>query len=362
MRKSIGRTSLVRACTLILGIAAVHVPTSCFPAIFEHLYTVTVPLTPQGTRQQVLRTDEDFDRFAMGELLIRLTGQLDAPNNPALVDLVRDAGRYVVQRGNPDRENLLIVFDSLGLQETLTVRNQPVWGEERPLTLLWVAIDGGPGERGILAASPSPVSSSDAVESAAAALREELLAAANQRGLPISLPLMDVQDLDAVDFIDIWGMFSERVDQASVRYGPDAVLSGRIRLGEGGIETARWTLLRGGNLRHLPGNTARSGLDDLADLYALEFSGIGGATSARLTVVGIESLDDYGRVMSYLESLSVLQTVQPEQLVGTELTLRVEARGGAVVLNRVLALGDVLTRSSSGGDGIGGDLIYSLTR
>ena len=112
----------------------------------------------------------------------------------------------------------------------------------------------------------------------------------------------------------------------------------------------------------MPGNTARSGLDGLADLYALEFSGIGGATSARLTVVGIESLDDYGRVMSYLESLSVLQTVQPEQLVGTELTLRVEARGGAVVLNRVLALGDVLTRSPSGGDGIGGDLIYSLTR
>ena len=362
MRKSIGRTSLVRACTLILGIAAVHVPTSGFPAIFESLYTVTVPLTSQGTRQQVLRTDEDFDRFAMGELLIRLTGQLDAPNNPALLDLVRDAGRYIVQRGNPDRENLLIVFDSPGLQEALTVRNQPVWGEERPLTLLWVAIDGGPGERGILAASPSPVSSSDAVESAAAVLREELLAAANQRGLPISLPLMDVQDLDAVDFIDIWGMFSERIDRASVRYGPDAVLSGRIRLGEEGIETARWTLLRGGSLRHLPGTTVRSGLDDLADFFALEFSGIGGATSARLTVVGVESLDDYGRVMSYLESLSVLQSVQLEQLVGTELTLRVEARGGAVVLNRILALGDVLSRSPARGGGIGGDLIYSLRR
>lgn len=359
MRKSIGRTSLVRACALIVGIAAVHMPTPGFPAIFENLYTVTVPLTPQGTGQRVLRTDEDFDRFAMGELLIRLTGQLDAPYNPALLDLVRDAGRYVVQRGNPDRENLLIVFDSLGLQEALTVRNQPVWGEERPLTLLWVAIDGGPGERGILAASTSPVPSSDAVESAAAAMREELLAAAIQRGLPVSLPLMDVQDLDAVDFIDIWGMFPGRVEQASVRYGPDAVLSGRIRLGEDGIETARWTLLRGGDLRHLPGTMVRSGLDDLADLYALEFSGTGGATSARLTVVGVESLDDYGRVMSYLESLSVLQFVQLEQLVGTELTLRVQARGGAVVLNRVLALGDVLSRSPSGGDG---DLIYSLTR
>ena len=362
MRKSIGRTSLVRNCALVLGVSTVLISAAVFPAIFEDLYTVTVPLNPEGTRQQVLRTDADFDRFAMGELLIRLTGQLDAPTNPALLDLVRDAGRYVVQRGNPDRENLLIVFDSLGLRQALTARNQPVWGEERPLTLLWVAIDGGPGEREILAATPSPVPSSDAVGAAAAELRAELLAAANQRGLPVSLPLMDVQDLETLDFIDIWGLFSERVEQASARYGPDAVLSGRIRLGQEGIETARWTLLRGGNLRHLPGVAVRSGLDDLADLYALEFSGVGGATSARLTVLGVESLDDYGRVMSYLESLSVLQFVQMEQLVGSELTLRVEARGGALVLNRILALGDVLSRSAVGGDSIGGELIYSLTR
>ena len=362
MRKSIRRTGRVRTCTLMIGIATVLVPTLVFSAIFENLYTITVPLNSQLTRPQVLRTDADFDRFAMGELLIRLTGQLDAPTHPALLDLVRDAGRYVVQRGNPDRENLLIVFDSLGLQQALTARNQPLWGEERPLTLLWVAIDGGPGERGILAASPTPVPSSETVETAAAALREELLEAANQRGLPISLPLMDVQDLNAVDFIDVWGNFSERLNHASERYAPDAVLSGRIRLGEEGIETAQWTLLRGGNLRPLPGIAVRSGLDDLADLYALEFSGIGGATGARLVVSGVESLDDYGRVMSYLESLSVLQSVQLEQLVDTEMTLRVEARGGALVLNRVLALGDVLSRSSAGGDEIGGELIYSLTR
>ena len=346
----------------MIGVATVLVPTLVFSAIFENLYTITIPLNPQVARPQVLRTDADFDRFAMGELLIRITGQRDAPTHPALLTLVRDAGRYVVQRGFPDRENLLIVFDSLGLQQALTARNQPLWGEERPLTLLWVAIDGGPGERGILAASPSPVPGSETVEAAAAALREELLAAANQRGLPISLPLMDVQDLNSVNFIDVWGNFSERLNNASERYAPDAVLSGRIRLGEEGIETAQWTLLRGGNLRTLPGVAVRSGLDDLADLYALEFSGIGGATSTRLVVSGVESLDDYGRVMSYLESLSVLQSVQLEQLVDTEMTLRVEARGGALVLNRVLALGDVLSRSSAGGDEIGGELIYSLTR
>ena len=362
MRKTVDRTGPARHCTLAAGMVAALISATVCAATFENLYTVTVPLSGQHNRQQDLRTDEDFDRFAMRELLIRVTGQLDAPTNPALMDLVRDASRYVVQRGNPDRDNLLIVFDALGLQDALTQRNQPVWGEERPLTLLWVAMDGGPGERGILAASPSPVPRSDMLETAAESLREQLRDAANQRGLPIVLPLMDVRDLDAVDFIDVWGVFSERLGQASARYGPDAVLSGRIRLGEAGMETARWTLLRRENLFQLPGDSIRSGLDGLADLYALEFSGVGGATSARLTVVDVESLDDYGRVVSYLESLSVLQSVQLERLVGTELTLRVEARGGAQVLDRVLALGDVLTRSPSGGGEFGADLIYTLAR
>lgn len=363
MRHLNGRTGLVRICVLtLLGIATVPIPTSSFAAIFESLYTITVPLNPQFMQQNGLRSDEDFVRFAMSKLLIRMTGQPDAPTNPALEDLLRDADRYVVQRGNPDRENLLIVFDSSGLRDALTRRNQPVWGEERPLTLVWVAIDGGPGERGIVAASASPVPGSDAVEAAAAALREELLAVADQRGLPIALPLMDVQDMDAVEFVDVWGVFSERLEQASARYGPDAVLSGRIRIGGAGIEAARWTLFRGGVLRSLPGLTTRSGLDALADIYAREFGGIGGAMSARLTVTGVESLDDYGRVMSYLESLSVLQSVQLEQMVGTELTVQVQARGGAAVLGRTLALSGVLTRIPAvNGDGLRSELIYSLT-
>ena len=361
MRKPTGPPGLAQLCALILGAWPAAVTTPIFAAVLENLYAVTVPLDPQGSRELGLRTDDDFVRFAMGELLIRITGQLDAPHAPVLDDLMRDAGRYVVQRGNPDRENLLIVFDSLGLRDALTERSQPVWGEERPLTLLWVAIDAGPGERGIVGASQSLSSRSDAVEVAAAALREELLAVAIQRGLPISLPLMDLQDMQAVSFVDVWGVFSERLGQASSRYRPDALLSGRIRLGREGVASARWTLLRGSTQRNLPGGTVRSGLDALADLYAREFSGVGSATSARVTVINVDTLDRYGRVMSYLESLSVLQTVQLEQLVGTELTLRVQARGGAEVLDRILTLGGVLTRlPAATGDAIDSDLIYSL--
>ncbi len=363
MRVSNRAAGLGRACGLILGIVALMVTGSISAAVFENLYSVTVPLNSAVSPGRRLQTDDEYSRFAMSELLIRVTGQLDAPANPALADLVRDADSYVVQRGNPDRDNLLIVFDASGLRDALTRRNQPVWGEERPLTLLWVAIDGGPGERGILAADASPIVRGEALEDAATGLREELRTVARQRGLPVTLPLMDLEDMGALDFIDVWGGFSERLRRASARYAPDALLVGRIRLSGADMEVAGWTLLRGSDRRLLPGDAARSGLDGLADIFAGEFSGIGGTVSARVTVVDVENLDDYGRVVSYLESLSVLQSVQLERMVGTDLTLRVEARGGAEVLNRVLALSDVLTKLPSvDDDRLGGDLIYSLVQ
>ena len=346
---------------LIVGLAGLTVPGAVSAVVVENLYTVTVPLSSEDPQDRRPRTEEDYLRLAMGELLTRVTGQLDAAANPALEDLVRDAGRYVVQRGNPDRENLLLVFDGRGLQEALTRRNQPVWGEERPLTLLWVAIDGGFGERRILASDPSFAARSGELEAVVNELREQLRAVAAQRGLPITLPLMDLEDMGALDFTDVWGGFGERVSRASERYAPDAVLSARVRLDERGVTTARWTLLRGTDQVFLPGDSVRSGLDGAADLYAREFSGIGGAVSARITVVGVETLDDYGRVMSYLERLSVLDSVQMERMAGAELTLRVAARGGSLVLERVLALGDVLKplpATDQGPDG--GELIFSL--
>ena len=361
MRISNRAQGFVRACGLFLGIVALSVTDSISAAVFDNLYTVTVPLNPAISTGRQPRTDEDYSRIAMSELLVRVTGQLDAPANPVLGDLLRDANQYVVQRGNPDRDNLLIVFDAGGLRDALTLRNQPVWGEERPLTLLWIAIDGGPGERGILAADASPVVRSEALEAAANALREELVAVSLQRGLPVTLPLMDLADMVALDFIDVWGGFAERLRAASARYAADALLIGRIRLSGEELEVAGWTLLRGSDQRLLPGDSIRSGLDGVADIFAGEFSGIGGSVSAEVTVVDVEDLDDYGRVVSYLEGLSVLQFVQLERMVGTELTLRVEARGGAEVLNRVLALSDVLTRLPAvEDDRLDGDLIYSL--
>ena len=62
---------------------------------------------------------------------------------------------------------------------------------------------------------------------------------------------------------------------------------------------------------------------------------------------------DYGRVVSYLERQSVLESVDVESLDNGTLRLRVAARGDARVLGRVLALGGVL-RPAAASSSFGG--------
>lgn len=326
-------------------IAALAIGIGCpsvFAATIDDLYSVTVSRSLELAPGQAPRTLEDTIRFAMGQLLTRVTGRLDAALEPDLADLLENASDFVVQRGSLDRETLLVTFDARAIEAVLVARDQPIWGPERPLTLVWLAVDTGQGERGILSAGDVLTDASPEFLQLQADFRAEMATAEEERGLPLTLPLMDLEDMGALDFVDIWAGFNTQVTQASSRYGVDAMLTGRARQTPFGVNV-QWVLLRDGEEFALTGTTLRDGLDRLADFYAAEFSTLGGVRSTLITVVGVETLDDYGRVMRHLESVSLLDSVSPEELVDGALSLRVAARGGAAVLERVLGLSTMLT-------------------
>jgi hypothetical protein len=240
--------------------------------------------------------------------------------------------------------------------------NWPVWGAERPLILLWIAVDDGVGGRAILGANAPGAETSPTTAELLATIRPELDAVADERGLLLALPLLDLEDLTAVTFNDIWGGFEDYVLAASTRYRADAVLTGAVRPGLLGNEV-QWLLLKDGERRPLNGITLRDGLDSVADLYAAEFGVVGDASTARLTVLDIGNLNDYGKVMSYLDTLSVLQSVDVESFERGVLSLRLTTRGDARVLERLLALGGVLSPAGSGSaQGSAGTLAFRVNR
>lgn len=347
----------LRACMAlaVLWAGSVLIVGSAYAAVFEDLYTVRVPAEPEASRSQI-------EAAAMNTLLIRVTGRPDAPFDPRLAPLVSGAGRFVTSYGLMlDRQRHEVQFNATAVQRELTNLQYPVWGPERPLTIVWIAVDGGLGEREILAAGLPVIERSPEMTELMAQLRQALVTTADERGLPLAFPLMDLEDLIAVSFADVWGGFGERLSEAAQRYQADAMLLGRAWAGDFGIEV-QWTLFHNGQRHFINGTGVRDGLDWAANHYAGAFSTIGGMRMTRLVVQGVRSLSDYGRVMRYLEGSSLLEAVDVEGFERGTLRLRVRARGDAATLQRVLSLGGVLSPVSVGAAAGSDALLFEVSR
>jgi hypothetical protein len=316
----------------MLTVASVTAPAANFP----DLYTVTVELPPNTPNRQT-----EVDRVGMAQLLTRITGRREAANAPELAPLITGASSLVTSRSRIDRERDSVGFNAAAVADALTRANWPVWGAERPLTLLWIAVDRGDGQRALMGATPTADEWSPELAELMMQLREDLEAVASERGLPITYPLLDLEDRNAVGFPEVWGGFDAQISAASERYNADGVLVGRVAQSSFGLDV-RWSFLDDTRSSAVLGSDIRGGVDWLADRYAGEYSTIGGARIAHITVLDVASVDEYGRVMSYLESQSVLSSVDVEGFEGTTLRLRVAVRGDDRVVERVLGLGGVL--------------------
>ncbi|HET7608449.1 MAG TPA: DUF2066 domain-containing protein [Gammaproteobacteria bacterium] len=342
-------SSLHRSLAAALLVVAAWAPPSG-AATLANLYTITVPADPAAADQREAAT-----QAAMAGVLIRITGSRNAPVDPALQPLIAKPDAYLSSYGVDRQGRALVGFSPGQIERVLTELGKPVWGPERPLTLLWVAIDDGAGGRALLGAGESsdcgmPMTPRMAEQSGN--VREEIVAAAEERGVPIAWPLLDLQDLDAVTCTDVWGGFEDEIVAASARYRADAVLIGKARPGTFGTEV-EWLFVHGLERQPLPLAGVRDGIDSAADRYAADLATVGGASLTLLTVSNVLTPADYGRVVSYLQRQSVLETVDVESLDNGTLRLRVAARGDARVLERVLALGGVL-RPATAASSFGG--------
>ncbi len=341
---------MARALHVALGILVfVTAAPMAVAATFANLYTVTVEPDPAASDSRAAAIEQ-----AMAQLLVRVTGRRDAATDPALADLIGNADRYRNSYGLDRQGRAQVGFIAGRVEQALTSLNMPVWGAERPLTIVWLAVDDGQGGRALLGANSEGDDLGDAADPELGelldSLREEITQVASERGLPIVLPLLDLEDLGAVEFADVWGGFDDRVVAASARYRADAVLIGRVRP-QFGEQEVQWLLVAGGERRALAGVALRDGLDAAADKFAGGLATVGGLSVSTVTVRDVTSSADYGRVMSYLEKQSVLQTVDVDSFENGVLKLRVAARGDGSVLQRTLSLGGVLRPAATGGFG-----------
>ncbi|MEC7468307.1 MAG: DUF2066 domain-containing protein, partial [Pseudomonadota bacterium] len=165
------------------------------------------------------RTQRAATREALSQLLVKLTGQGDISGYQALQAIRDDANRYLrAYRYTEENGQLYFVaeFDRKQLESVLIRERLPIWGDRRPDALLWLAVENEQGERRII----------DDGQTNDYTITARLQA--DVRGVPLTLPLMDLDDALRINAYDVWGLFPRQLNQAAARYNVDFVLGARV--------------------------------------------------------------------------------------------------------------------------------------
>jgi hypothetical protein len=309
----------------------------------DDLYAAQVPL-PGGASSAL---PEAFDT-ALAEILVKVTGRRGMAADEEVMNGIGDASALVQQYRIDPGGQVWVLFDRAAIRQKLDQAGQPVWGEERPTTLMWMILDEGLGEREILPAGANEVTASTAQNrrrrnmSTGETVRDIVVTTANQRAIPMILPLVDSEEIASIPISEVWGGFVESLLDASDRYGADAVLIGRARLPSVEKARVRWTLLLDGERFDWESDIA-GGPNELADFFAARLAtSIGASRRIFLRIDGVDNLRDYGRVSQYIGALDVVEGYTVDRVTDDEVIFSLTVRGDVRRLQRTIALRRVL--------------------
>jgi len=304
----------------------------------------TVAGADETARAQALRE-------ALMRVLIKLTGRPDAMQQPGMVEALAQAPRLAARvgyrqqfEGEAVRDVLIADFDPDGVNVLLAKSGLVIWPEPRPTPVLWLAIDDGRGPRLVTSSQGAAVAS----------LRE----AGAARGLRFLLPEGAAEE-ENFGLQAAWRDDPEAAEALRSRYPGAVQLLGRLYRSEGGWR-GEWTLREHDEaLRHWSdaGPDARAlmagAADTAADVLAGRFSELMAAGPPGVFTVrieGINSADDYPRVMAYLGSLGPVRRATPILADDRGLTLELDLAVGLEGFRRLVGAGPVLGEAGDAGD------------
>lgn len=285
------------------------------------------------------------------EVLQKVSGFPVSAENPVVARSLRIADQYLYQfsyaqvekseDGSPQLKGnwLNMRFEGKAIQRMVKKANLPRWGTNRPTMLVWLAIDDG--ERQII---------SDGYDHVA---HEAVLHGAKRRGIPVILPIYDLEDSIKLPMEQLWGMFSEGVVNASKRYGAESMLMARVIKTNDGMWTGRWRFhfrdkeydyeFTEETLDALVLSGLSAGSQVLANAFALKTNGLF-SNELRLDILNVLDLNDYAAVVKYLEKLAITKQVAVVGVKNNQISMDLNLNGSFKQLEQTLALDKKLVR------------------
>ncbi len=278
------------------------------------LYVVTVPYSGQN---------EVAFRDGMRDILVRVTGRRDAPELENLAPLVAQAARYVVSFRRAAGNQLAVTFDGPAIENAIDASGLAFWGSERPITLVWLALDRGGGRRALVTAGDTGDEKS------------RIEANAARRGLPLVWPGSGDDLVRALQ--QTWSGDHAQLLTAAQRYGADGVLIGRAQLAAAGSTSVEWTFAAAG-LSASSSGELEAGPELAGDRYASLYAshGAGQRSEQLVTVTGIGTLEAYATALRSLSRLAPVRGVAVDEVTPDAVSFLVNVRGDPEALRQAI--------------------------
>lgn len=315
-------------------------------ATVTHLYQaeVVLPDTDRASEKKARET-------ALAQVLVKVSGQSAITKNEVIQKAMANSRAYVSQFGygsQDGQQTLALAFDRGQIRNLLTQANATLWREDRPSVLVWLVKDANRNR--------------DIVwEQSGSALTPQLKRAADQRGVPVMMPVGDFEDMTAINIPDLWGGFIQPIAGASARYQPDAVLIVRLRQSATANVQVGWQLFTDapeqlvssqikpaeGRVSGSPADALQQMMDQVADTLADKYAvPLGGAASDAfaIEVANIRTTKDFFALERLLTNLTSVASVNASRVKGDTVTFAVNLLSTETAFYRELGRDTRLSR------------------
>lgn len=323
-------------------VCALCVLSISFSSVKVDLYTVTVPVISHSDQSRQTAMQE-----ALRSVLIKISGSSSINNNQVIGQNLKNATKYATEYSYQENDEsallLTVHFDHTALDQLLSQAGLSTWGGDRPQVIAWI-VDNDQ----ILSAD----SDSELVE--------QIKQNAQDQGLPLQLPTLDLQDVNAVSVGAILRRQSQVIEQASERYHADVILLGKVDNNE-----SQWYLIVSDQHYQWSIDANNSSLlahkliSKVTDILSSQFEvGSNATEDLVLTIHNVETISSYAHVMNYLQAINSVNQVITLNASKDTVQFEVQLNGSAQAFVNRLQLDKQLLLEGAGNSTEDGDFIF----
>lgn len=295
-------------------------------------YRAVVPVKSQSAAER-----KHAAQKGMEEVLVRMSATSEVLKNGRVQAAVDKAQSYLEQyqfrlvkdealREQGYREEMYLVFSPELIRQLLHKAGVRFWSEgNRPKVLLWLVEDDAQYGKQLLNADSTAADGE--VNAVIVALEE----AARVRGLPLSYPLLDLEDQMAIGPEDVWRMREDKIREASKRYSASVILVGRYSSTSKGELWSTWQYYhldfnQNWDTRAAAANQfAMEALAPLNEFLAQRYAVVPGVQDENAALVlrlaGINSFKQFRQALDYLSGMAMIRDVSVIEASDGELLL-----------------------------------------